>query len=484
MKFLPNKIDKDNIMLLDVLYASPSKDDRSDYLYIIYKDLKTGEKCLETIERPEVELYFVKEEYRNFDTNKTFFELDKCDKHTCEYNALPWYIAKVAGPDYVNELKRLMELKRYRDMNRIHSYPYVMGSDIGIDAFYRANWLLEYDNEANKPLTKIYLDIEVDTIDYEGFPKDGECPINAVTIIDDITNNVYTFLLNNPNNPQIKEFVDDIDGFIDELHSMFDDSYGVLNYNIYMYDDERDLVKSVFGLINTIKRDICLIWNGHGFDIPYIESRAKVLGIEPESLFCHPDFKRKVYKFSKDDKNFAVANKASYLKASTYTKYLDQMILYAATRKGQSELRSNALNFIGQHELKDEKLDYTDEANIKTLPYVNYRKFVAYNIKDVLLQMGIERKVNDCENLYIRSYSNCIDYDSVFKQTKMLRTRAYYEYLLQGLVLGNNINIFYQVTDSSFSGAVVGDPLLNSNTGIELFGEKNMYVYDDVIDMD
>ena len=160
------------------------------------------------------------------------------------------------------------------------------------------------------------------------------------------------------------------------------------------------------------------------------------------------------------------------------------MILYAATRKGQSELRSNALNYIGHHELKDEKIDYADEANIKTFPYINYRKFIIYNIKDVLLQMGIERKVNDFENLYIRSYSNCVDYDKVFKQTVMLKTRAYYEYILQGLVLGNNINIFNGSGENSFSGAIVGNPLLNSNTGIELFGQKSMYVYDDVIDMD
>lgn len=483
MKFLPERIDKNNIMLNDIIYVGPNKENKTDCLYIIYKDLKSGEKKLETIEKPEIEIYFVKEEYRNFTTNRTFFELDKCDKHTCEYNSLPWYIAKQAGQDYVNELKKLVEVGRYRDIRRIQTYPYVMASDIPIDVFYRTNWLMEYDNEANKPITKIFLDIESDTIDFDGFAKDGECPINAVTIIDDITNNVYTFLLNNPDNPQIAEFISDIDGFIDELHQMFDDSYGVLEYNVYMFDDERDLLKSMFGLINTLKRDMCLIWNGFGYDIPYILARAKVLGIEPETLFCHTDFKYPICRFVKDDKNFAIANKADLLITSSYTKYIDQMKLYAATRKGQSELRSNSLNNIGYAELKDEKIDYNDEANIKTFPYVNYRKFVAYNIKDVLLQMGIERKVNDCENLYIRSYSNCVDYDKVFKQTVMLKARCYYEYLLQGLALGNNINVFGNDA-SSFSGALVGNPLLNSHTGINLFGSESMYVYDDVIDMD
>ena len=45
-------------------------------------------------------------------------------------------------------------------------------------------------------------------------------------------------------------------------------------------------------------------------------------------------------------------------------------------------LRSKKLNDVGMSELKDTKLDYSEEANIKTLPYVDYKKFVKYNIKD------------------------------------------------------------------------------------------------------
>jgi hypothetical protein len=160
------------------------------------------------------------------------------------------------------------------------------------------------------------------------------------------------------------------------------------------------------------------------------------------------------------------------------------MILYAATRKGQSELRSHSLNFIAQLELNDEKLDYSDEADIKRLPYINYRKFVIYNIKDVLLQFGIERKTNDVDGLYLRSYSNATDYDKIFKQTVMLKCRAYYEFLLQGYIIGNNINIFIPNDGETFAGAIVGDPKLNSNTGIIIFGKRSMFVYDNVTDMD
>ena len=51
-------------------------------------------------------------------------------------------------------------------------------------------------------------------------------------------------------------------------------------------------------------------------------------------------------------------------------------------------------------------------------------------------------------------------------------------------ILGNNINVFSVDTGSGFTGALVGNPLLNTNTGIILFGKQSMYVFDNVIDMD
>ena len=79
----------------------------------------------------------------------------------------------------------------------------------------------------------------------------------------------FTFLLRNEKNPQIQEFEDTIDDFIQELHEAFDDTYGYIDYRFYMYDDERDLIKDVFKLINTLKRDFILIWNMSRVDAPY-----------------------------------------------------------------------------------------------------------------------------------------------------------------------------------------------------------------------
>lgn len=156
-------------------------------------------------------------------------------------------------------------------------------------------------------------------------------------------------------------------------------------------------------------------------------------------------------------------------------------------------------------ELKDTKLDYSEEANIKTLPYVDYKKFVKYNIKDVLLQYGINEKTEDLEEVYIRTLLSATPYERAFKQTTFLKNRAYASYFKQGYVICNNKpldgdddeekrNIIKTIfdeekeeddeEDEQFPGALVANPTLNSNTGVMIFGKNSMYVYDYVTDED
>lgn len=490
MKILDH-LDSENIMLVNLIYHSPKKDyDYKDYLDIIYKDLRTGEKKLHTIEEPEIEIYFAKEEARDYDYNKSFIEFKDVEMHRCKYKDLPFYIAKVAGQEYVNYIKNAIQTNNSSKIKNIHKYKYVFGSDYDIENWYKIQWFLNNHNDKEKPLTKMFLDIEVDSIDIEGFPSDGDCPINAVTIVDEESMTSFTFLLRNERNTQIKQFENNVDEVVQEMNDMFEESYGKIEYRFYMYDDERDMLVDVFKLINTLKRDFLLVWN-MSFDIPYIIARLKRLGLDPVKVMCHKDFKIKELYYKKDHKNFQVQNKSDYFVISSYTVYLDQMIVYAALRKGQGELRSFSLNSVAKEEIGDEKLDYSEDANIKTLPYVDYKKFVIYNIKDVLLQLGIERKTKDIENVYLRAYTNATTYEKVFKQTVFLKNRAYIEYYKQGLIIGNNVNIDYGMDsekeeeddDEKFDGALVAEPTLNDYTGIELFG-PSMYIFDNVVDMD
>jgi len=80
--------------------------------------------------------------------------------------------------------------------------------------------------------------------------------------------------------------------------------------------------------------------------------------------FCHQDFVETIHR----------ANKGDYFRCSSYSKYLCQLNSYAAIRKGGHSIPSYRLNNIGKRELNDEKLDYSEDGDIKTLSRRNYKK--------------------------------------------------------------------------------------------------------------
>ena len=110
---------------------------------------------------------------------------------------------------------------------------------------------------------------------------------------------------------------------------------------------------------------------------------------------------------------FQISKQYDYFYASAYTQYICQMRLYSAVRKSQHTLKSVALNAISDMELKDKKIEYPESANIVQFPYVDWRNFIKYNIKDVLLQYGIENKVRDVDTYYYNSHANLTPYNKV-----------------------------------------------------------------------
>ena len=79
MKFLDCKNTK-NLMLINTIYHKGRKEtDYVDYLDIVYKDLNTDTKYVQTIEEPKMEIYFAQEDKRKYKHNKTFFPLSDVD---------------------------------------------------------------------------------------------------------------------------------------------------------------------------------------------------------------------------------------------------------------------------------------------------------------------------------------------------------------------------------------------------------------------
>jgi hypothetical protein len=485
-------------LLLNVFYHRPDWESpgKHDYASVVFKDVNTGRKWIQTIEDPRYMMYIVKPQYRDYTHYPSYMPLDRCDQKIVKFKNIINEIVKVGG-------KKLADYKEWCNKNNksakknLHHYPYVLATDYPYTNYFRCEWMLHYhDYDMQYSLTKVFADIEVDGIDAPGFPTADICPINAVAVVDAETKTVHSFLLRNPENPLIEQFENNLPNFIDKCHTTFDESYGELNYEIHMYDTEIDMITEVFRLFNTLARDFILFWN-MAFDIPYFIDRIKALGHDPMKIMCDPEFIQDELYYRKDHRHHDFKTKNDVFTCTSKSVYLDQMSQYIKIRKARSELKTVRLNAIAKAELNDEKLDYSDEANIKTLPYENYELFVLYNIKDTLLQYGIEMKTHDIDNVFQRSLINATQYESAFSQTILLKNRAYLSYYKQGFIIGNNNNIDYgnrgfdndadkdeDEDEEGFAGALVGDPMLNEKVGVEILGRPSKFIFSRVIDYD
>lgn len=149
--------------------------------------------------------------------------------------------------------------------------------------------------------------------------------------------------------------------------------------------------------------------------------------------------------------------------------------------------------------LKDKKVDYPENGNIKTFPYIDWISFIIYNIKDSLLPFGIETKVNDVMVYYMRSQANLTSFSKIFRETTLLRNvRELYFERDEGLVQSNNLNIideksnddeFYGKSETddeelTYDGAIVGDPLMNDYVGLKIMGLRSNNVFKLLMDFD
>lgn len=530
-------IGREDSMLVDIQYVKENKKEGTpDFLYIVWKDLTTLEKYVTTVPNPKMDIYFEKPEYRTSHLDGygkpyalNYQLLSRVEKKSVEYKNILSAIIEDGGDATKAFADDCYKTKRFGELKELYKYPYVYGADYDIRAYYRYKWITTYDNDLPKPISKAFADIEVDFLDVEGSSDPNTCPIDLVTLIDNDGMKCYTFALvgreyqvkdttfmtqeqrekqaylnelHEQRHLQEMDFIEHQDEVKKELHEMFDESYGVLDYKFFFYKDEAKMITHLFELINKRKFDFVEFWNFE-FDVNYIYERAKVLGLDPRDLFCHKDFEVKECWFKKDNFHFDIKSKTDFFFNTGYTNYVCQMRTYAAIRKSQPEMRSFSLNYVGKKVVKDSKLDYGEEGSIKFFPYRNYKKYFIYNIKDVLLQKGIEDKTKDLENYYMTAYQNITPYDSEFKQTVKLRNYQYYDFIMGGKIPGENQNVTPfgsqeepdeeddDEEESSgkkkkgFEGALVGDPRLNLPVGMALYGDKptnNIFQYG--IDMD
>lgn len=482
-----------NITLLNTIYLKPQKQEDGkygpDYLYIIYKDLNTNEKKFEMIKNPKY-TYWMTNEGVPVQYNRLFIEKFNVHPITCQYIDLKKSIAE--NTNNLDWFYDNLKCGNYRENDKLFLLPSVFMADMDIEDFYRFEFDRQYRNEPFTP-TKLYFDIETDIIDMMGdFPEPGECPVNACTVVDDANFKIYGLFLLNYKNPlidqfrqekdlekQLKDFVRErVGGWKNEIRFGLDK----FEYKVVFFDEEINLIKSMFNLINVIKPDFALAWN-IAFDLPYLIARCYKLGYDPRSIVCHPDMEQAYCDYYIDHRADKFEQRGDYATITSYTVYLDQLILFASRRKGQRAISQFKLDFVGDKIAGVRKLDYSNiTTSIAKLPYLNYKVFAFYNVMDTIVQLCIEHKVGDVDFVYNKSISTNTRYAKVHRQTTYLINRGVKDFWQMGYVMGDNIN--KSNSKEGFAGAYVADPTLVSDKPKLKINGKPINLLDNLDDFD
>lgn len=471
-----------DITILNTSYFYPHKNQdtgkyEKDFMVLSYKDNLNKTKGHEIIYEPSYIFYKAKDDVQ-LSYNHFYISKDKVNPIECKYSDLERTIAELTGNlDFFYDN---IKAGNRRANRALHTIPAIFSSDTNIEDHYRFRFSNQYENEVYA-LDKAYFDIEVDTRYMSGdFPELGECPINAVSYIDDKTHTVNVFLLRNSNNKLIQEFENKFYDkntareFYKYLQQFIIENVGGLekatkfdvidlNFNFMFFDEEIELIKTLFKLINYNCPDFMLAWN-MAFDIPYIIERCVALGYDPAILLSSDTYSEKYagYYIDEQHKN-EYELRGDYYRIAADTVYIDQLVQFASRRKGQSAFPNFKLDTAADIITKGavRKLDYSNiTTNITELPYLDYMTFVVYNIMDTIAQKCIEKTVEDVDYLFMTAINNDTRYNKCHRQTVYLANRARKYFYSMGYILGNNCNTGESVP---YMGALVGDPTHNSN---------------------
>lgn len=508
MKFLDPYWETRDIIPLNVTYDG-SDWGKPDILSITFKDLGDGSLHIHSIENPSMEVWIVKEEFRNFTHHRDYIKKEELYSEVIPYRSRFKYLAN----------------KYHMSPDDVKYSPYIFPTDIDIKTLYLFYFLKEYPTTEMVDVSMGYLDIENDTIDFEGFPPEGHSPINVITYVSKKHNVCHTVALRNPKNPLIQQLEDNLGSFIAELHDEFDERYGSFDYDISFYDDEITMIAMIFQLINLYEDDFIGGWN-MPYDAGNLIERCRFLGYDPVQIMKHPENKVEKIDFRKDDNPNAPKRK-HILQLGTKSAWTDMLVNYAGVRSGAPKLPSLRLNSVAKEELGDEKLDYSEAGNIKTLCWNDYKLFMKYNIKDVLLLKVLDDKTEDIQNIVLRCTLDGMLYSDAFVTTTQLANAMRLYLDRHGYVLCNNRNKLFDSKEmmkkylmltmsddeaekeielydligqeedqqeeeessskkkkKNFSGALVSNPNRIQPTGHMLDGHESSKIHDHVIDFD
>jgi len=244
--------------------------------------------------------------------------------------------------------------------------------------FYYKERINQDNYTTDQYIKKIFLDIEVFTEFENKFPepKHAEKPINAVTLINDKSDIDILFLLH-------KDIVNfDREKIIENIinNSKKEYNFEINNLNMYVFDDESDLIYTMWNIIHNYDPAILVGFNSDYFDFPYIVRRTI-------NLFGYEDAAQLITKFNE-------FNISGFNISIPDFQLVDILKMY---KPGEGfgfgkNLEKFNLDTVAEEELGVKKVEH-ENISLDELYINDPERFIYYNMIDTYLIYMLDKKL-------------------------------------------------------------------------------------------
>ena len=396
---------------------------RETYVGVL-KSVETGEKEFLVVPDPKVDIYIARPQFRTNTIKKECERKDHCDVYKTPTTQIASTIFRaINGRNFYG----------YLPEKKMLSDPYVYAADIEYAA--RLKFALNKTNHGKRPQAYNvgHLDIETDVTGSEQIIlitfMNGDGNTYVGVLKEFFTKGVVVTPSDTKEDIERKnqELIDKRRAGVDKLWAKTErefrgklsdeardiyDKSDSIKIHLNVCDTEVSLIRWIFDKIHESKPDFITIWN-IAYDIPYIMNRLKFRGVDPTTVFCHPDVPRQFRKcdfhLDKGKKDSHITDLWSWLHCTDYSCWLDAMCLYGRLRKAKGRDSSYKLNDIGAKEIGAGKLEFGDGEGHYDMQMKHQVEYTVYNVVDVLILRVMELKNKDVFNLVMLSGDSMMD---------------------------------------------------------------------------
>lgn len=479
-----------------------STGDIYDVIVMWYRD-ENGIKRAIYYDRPKVPYYIINDKNSPEAKNAPLYiPADKVTMYETYSDSLLHDIAEHTGcTGYYDKILSKKGNNAY-EMKNLFRHPYVYNADMNLQDRFIAAFNEEYEPDKSYKLHKGYLDIEVDlapngltpdkhgNVGYMDFPHEdiAPCPINIMTLIDEKTMTIYTFVVRNTLNTSLKETESNIDIIKEEILTKIkdEDHTTISEFKVRFFNDELSAIEALFAQIHECDFDYLGSWNQCYDAITLMNRAIQLYNKKPElkqqgisattamkKTFC--DLKYASYMVNgknhtvnlvvdyKANKDMEIGKRIDFFNIFDGINWVDSEYYYALSHAGSGKKDNYKLDTIANEELNKEKLPFKPGQTIKNLPWLCFSQFLEYNVRDVLLLYLLEQKTLDFNTLQALSEVTNTRKEKVYSKSISLPNFVNKFAKTQNYVMNCNKNKKYI---SSFTDATG-----KTNIGFDDFGE-------------